>query len=96
MDLCLPFKPNAKSGDIAEIIIYTHDDADALFSYNERLGIEWWLGQKYGIATVVPEPGTLLLLLVGGLGLLGARRRRNAPITSGKSAYNCGEVIREQ
>ena len=50
-------------GLIAEVLIY---DAD-LNATGERQSVEQYLGTKYGIS-VVPEPTTWLLLILGAVG----------------------------
>jgi hypothetical protein len=63
--------PRAWNGDLAEVAVYNRALTTA-----ERQSIEQFLGTKYAIA-VVPEPASLGLLGLGGVGLL-ARRRRAA------------------
>ena len=54
-------------GDIAEVILY-----DRVLTTAERQGVEEYLYAKY----FIPEPTTLSLLALGGLGLLARRRRK--------------------
>ena len=55
-------------GDIAEIIVCT-----SALSTTDRQAVEQYLGGKYSIA---PEPATMALLGLGGVGLLLGRKRR--------------------
>ena len=57
-------------GMIAEVAIY-----DVALSLGARLAIEQELGTKYGIS-VVPEPTTWLLLIMGTAGMATVVRRR--------------------
>ena len=56
-------------GDYAELIIY-----DGALSAGEIAEVEGYMATKY--STVIPEPGTLLMLVIGAVGLLLTRRRR--------------------
>jgi len=59
-------------GDIAELIVY-----EAELSADEQNQVGYYLQQKYGISgAYTPEPATLALLGLGGLGMLVSRKRR--------------------
>ena len=61
-------------GDLAELLVYDHALSEA-----DRNAVGSYLAAKYAVTTAyVPEPGSLLLLFLGGLGLLvvGSRCRR--------------------
>jgi hypothetical protein len=62
-------------GDVAELLIYNRT-----LTASELNGVGYYLAQKYDVTTsyVVPEPGTLVLLATGLVGLLAHawRKRR--------------------
>ena len=64
---------NYFTGEIAEVQIY-----DTALTAGQRRDVELALGAKYGIG-IVPEPASVLLFAVGGIGLAGLGLRRRAP-----------------